>query len=68
LVIPAEIRRELEIGPDEPVTLWVEGGVLRAMTLKQAIKNAQAIARKHLGDRTGIVDDFLRERREVSGD
>ncbi len=64
IVIPTEIRQELGFEPDEPLSLVVEGNSLRILTLDQAVKNAQAIARKHYGDKTGVVDEFLRERRE----
>ena len=68
IVIPTEIRKELGFQPDEPLSLVVEDNSLRILTVDQAIKNAQAIAREVYGERTGIVDEFLRERRQDSGE
>ena len=64
LVIPSEVRRQLDIGPGEPVTVWAEEGELRMITLKQAIANIQAIAAKLKKPGESVVDEFLRERRE----
>ena len=64
LVIPVEVRRELNIGPGEPVTVWSERGELRMVTLKQAVENIQAIAAKLKKPGESVVDEFLRERRE----
>ena len=68
LVIPAAARDALMITPEEPLSLIVEDDQLRIVTLTQAIRNAQAIARRHAGGRTGLVDEFLRERRSDSGE
>lgn len=68
LVIPAEAREALRIEPGEPMSLVVDGSEIRLLTIRQAIENAQAIARKHTKGRTGLVDEFLRERRADSGE
>ena len=68
LVIPAAARDALGITPREPLSLIVEEDQLRIVTLTQAIKNAQATARRHTKGRTGLVDEFLRERRIDSGE
>jgi hypothetical protein len=62
------MRRELGMEPGEPVTFRVEGGVLQVMTIKQAIKRIQETARRYTGGRTGLVDEFLRDRRVDSGE
>lgn len=64
LVIPAEIRRELGLKPGEPISLFVEDGELRVMTLRRAVGRVQALAREVTGGRKGIVDEFLAERRK----
>ncbi len=63
LVIPAEIRRELGLEPGEAVTLTVEDGYLRLMTLRQAVKRAQDVVARHTGGKKGLVDEFIADRR-----
>ena len=63
LVIPAELRKQLGMKPGEPLTLSVRDGVLRVLTIKQGIRLAQEIAAKYVQGRTGLVDEFIAERR-----
>lgn len=64
LLIPAELRKELEIGPGEPVTLWVEAGQLRVTTAREAIRQVQAWAAQFKKPGESVVDEFIREKRE----
>jgi AbrB family looped-hinge helix DNA binding protein len=66
VVIPPELRQELGLEPGEPATLIVEEGGLRIISLRKAISHAQEVARRHTGDRSGLVDEFIRERRNES--
>jgi AbrB family looped-hinge helix DNA binding protein len=68
LLIPAEMRRELGMEPGVAVTLMVDDGTLSVITLDQAIRRAQETARMYTKGRSGLVDEFLRERRADSGD
>jgi AbrB family looped-hinge helix DNA binding protein len=68
VVIPAAARDSLGIEPGDSLSLVLRRGELRLLTLRQAVKNAQAIARRHSEGRTGLVDEFLRERRSDSGE
>jgi len=63
LVIPADMRRQMGLEDGGPVTLTLEGDQLRVSTVVAGIRQAQAIARKYTKGRTGIVDEFLAERR-----
>jgi bifunctional DNA-binding transcriptional regulator/antitoxin component of YhaV-PrlF toxin-antitoxin module len=68
LVIPAEIRRKLGLNPGEIATMWIAGDELRVLSVSAGIQRAQAIAAAHTRGRTGLVDEFLKERRADSGD
>ena len=68
VVIPAELRQELEIKPGSAIGIRLEGDQLSLFTVKQGIRRAQKIAREHTKGRTGLVDEFLRERRADSGE
>jgi len=63
VVIPAEMREELGLHPDTKVRLWVEDGALKMMSLDEGIRRAQAIAAKYTQGRTGLVDEFIADRR-----
>ena len=63
ILIPADLRHQLGLAPGETLSMWVEDGSLRIMTLKQAIRRAQEIVHRYTGGRPGLVDEFLAERR-----
>jgi AbrB family looped-hinge helix DNA binding protein len=63
LVIPVEIRKLLDIRPGEVVTLVVEDGDLKVRSIQEGIRRAQAIAGRYTKGRTGLVDEFIAERR-----
>jgi len=64
VVIPADIRAEMGIEPGKPIAFVIEDDRLGLMTVHQGIKRAQKIAKRYTKGRTGIVDEFLAERRK----
>jgi AbrB family looped-hinge helix DNA binding protein len=68
LLIPADMRRQLGMEPGVAVTLMVDDGTLSVITLEAAIKRLQDTMRKYTKGRTGILDEFLRDRRIDSGE
>jgi len=64
LVIPADMRKLMEIQPGDTVSLRIEDGVLRVVSSKMALKRVQEIARKLKKPGESVVDEFLAERRE----
>ncbi|MPZ50532.1 MAG: AbrB/MazE/SpoVT family DNA-binding domain-containing protein [Dehalococcoidia bacterium] len=68
IVIPAEIREQLGMHPGEALSLRVEDGQLRIMTIREAIRQVQEMVRKHTGGKPGLLDEFLADRRSDSGD
>jgi AbrB family looped-hinge helix DNA binding protein len=63
IVIPAQIREAVGLPPGTKVRLWVEDGELRLMSLDASIKRVQAMVAKYTKGRTGLVDEFIAERR-----
>lgn len=63
LVIPAAIRAQLGIGPEQPVLLTVKDGELRVSSIPAAISRAQRLAAKYAHGKEGLVDEFIAERR-----
>ncbi len=63
VLIPAEIRKELDLRPGEILTLLVEDGELKIRSVSAGVRKAQQIAAKYIKNRTGLVDEFIAERR-----
>jgi len=61
LVIPAAIRKIMNLADGDMVMLQVKGNVLQMTTIDEQIDAAQAFCAPLLGE--GAVDEFLAERR-----
>ena len=69
IVVPADMRRALEIRDGEELTISLEDDGLRLRTLAVALARVQAIARRRRRDEGSVVDAFLAERHaEAAGD
>lgn len=69
LVVPARLRKELEVGPGDQVFMAVTDGVLQVWSQKQAIARAQARVRELTGGNRSLVAELLAERRaEAAGE
>lgn len=66
IVIPAAIRKALQVKAGDELLLHVEDGELRVTTRMQRIRRAQELVRKHLGTSPDLVDGFIAERREAA--
>jgi len=65
LVLPAAVRDDLELREgDEVVFVSSEGGhEVRMLPRHAAVRQAQAIVRRHLADGPSVVDALIAERR-----
>jgi len=67
-VIPAPLRRALEIEPGDALVLTLGDGELRITTRRQAIVRAQETVRQYTQDAGCLVDELIEERRsEAAG-
>jgi bifunctional DNA-binding transcriptional regulator/antitoxin component of YhaV-PrlF toxin-antitoxin module len=64
ILLPVAIRRAAGIKPKEVLTVRVDEEGIHLQTRRQAILNAQAVVKKLTKGRTGLVQEFLQERRE----
>ncbi|GIL01712.1 MAG: hypothetical protein BroJett030_16110 [Alphaproteobacteria bacterium] len=64
LVVPAELREAMELGPDGRVTARVVDGELRLVTPSVALRKLREMARKLVPDGRSMVDEFIAEKRE----
>jgi AbrB family looped-hinge helix DNA binding protein len=65
-VLPARLRKELQIKPGDEVVLHLENGSIRMVPLHQAVAMAQQSVKKYVPMGTSLVDDLIKERREES--
>jgi AbrB family looped-hinge helix DNA binding protein len=63
LVIPAQIRRELSIGPGDELIALVDDGELLLLTPKQLVKRLQQLF-SHIPKGVSLADELIAERRE----
>lgn len=63
LVLPAAIRRRLNLTRGGMVIIRDEDGRFVLESADDAVRRAQAIVRRYASDATGVVDEFLNERR-----
>lgn len=68
VVIPASIRRELDLQVGAYLSLRVEDGEIKLITKTAALERARKILRKSIPEGTMTVDDFLEWRKKDSGD
>ena len=63
VLIPAKLRKELDVGPGDPVVLETRGDELYLRPYKTAIREAQAIIRKYIHRDRSLVDELIEDRR-----
>lgn len=63
ILIPAEIRRQLEMEIGENVNLEVENGSLRITSSRAALRRLQRRFKKLVPDGVSLVDELIAERR-----
>ncbi|MGI9286397.1 MAG: AbrB/MazE/SpoVT family DNA-binding domain-containing protein [Pseudomonadales bacterium] len=63
IVVPARFRKSLGLASGDPVTISLEGDVLRIRTLQVALEKARAVMRKKNPKKRSAVDELIAERR-----
>lgn len=63
ILVPAKLRKALDIEPGDKVNLIVNGDVLEIRSLDDAINEAQALVRKYVSQKKSLVDELIAERR-----
>jgi AbrB family looped-hinge helix DNA binding protein len=69
VVIPAAWRRRLGLRPGDPLILLLEEDSVRILTPAEAVRRAQGIVRRHVGQDRSLSEELLRDRRrEADGE
>lgn len=64
LIVPAKLRKALQIEAGDDVVLRLENGTLRLIPLHQAVRLAQEMVRKYVPEGVSLVDELIQARRE----
>jgi len=67
IVLPAKLRRALEIRAGDEIVMRLENGTIRIIPLRQAVKLAQKAVRQYVPEGVSLVDALIKERREEAG-
>jgi bifunctional DNA-binding transcriptional regulator/antitoxin component of YhaV-PrlF toxin-antitoxin module len=67
LLVPAPFRKALEVQAGDEVNLMLKGGVLEVRSLNVAIREAQALVRRHVSKRKSLVKELIKDRRQEAG-
>jgi bifunctional DNA-binding transcriptional regulator/antitoxin component of YhaV-PrlF toxin-antitoxin module len=62
--LPEAILKKFELAAGEPLTIFVESGAISILSRKMALDSIRADIIKQRGSLTGLLDEFLAERRE----
>jgi AbrB family looped-hinge helix DNA binding protein len=69
LVIPASIRKALNLQPDAEVVLLVENGELRITTPQKRAERARQLFKKYVGEGVRLSEELIADRRkEAAGE
>jgi len=64
LLIPAKLRKQLDLRPGDAAILEASGDELHLRPYRKAIREAQATMARHIPDRDrSLVDELIEERR-----
>jgi AbrB family looped-hinge helix DNA binding protein len=64
IVLPSTIRKELGLKAGDRLTVTSDAGAIRILSRKMALASIRAGIRKQRGNLDGILDEFLKEKRE----
>jgi len=67
LLVPAPFRKALEVKAGDEVNLMLKDGVLEVRSLNNAIREAQALVRRHVSKRKSLVKELIKDRRQEAG-
>jgi AbrB family looped-hinge helix DNA binding protein len=64
IVLPAKLRKALEIQAGDEIVMRLENGSIRMIPLRQAVNLAQMAVRQYVPKGTSLVDALIQARRD----
>jgi AbrB family looped-hinge helix DNA binding protein len=68
IVVPAKMRKALQIQAGDEIVMRLENGSIRLIPLRQAVKQAQKAVRRYVPEGVSLVEALLEQRRAEAGD
>ncbi|MGB7877081.1 MAG: AbrB/MazE/SpoVT family DNA-binding domain-containing protein [Anaerolineales bacterium] len=62
LVVPAKLRKELQIETGDEIVLRLENGSIRLIPLNQAVNLAQKLVKQYVPVGTSLVEELIQAR------
>jgi AbrB family looped-hinge helix DNA binding protein len=66
IVLPAAIRKKFGLKPGDLLTVSDSDDSIQIMSRRMALKSIQSGIIKHRGSLSGVLDEFLAERRQAA--
>lgn len=63
VVIPAEMRQALGLKAGDEVVMRLEDGEIRLVALRDSVRQARELFRRHVAAETPVVDELIAGRR-----
>lgn len=63
ILVPAKVRRVLDVEPGDEFNLELKGDVLEIRSLDDVIRDAKALVRRYVPQKRQLVDELIAERR-----
>ena len=67
VVIPAAVRRALDLRPGDELIMRVDDGELRLSTRRQALARARRMIRRYIPDDEDLTQSLIDDRRKEAG-
>lgn len=67
VVIPAEVRKDLNLQTGDDLLLTVEDGEIRICSQRQAYEKARSLVQRFIPKDVSLVDELIAHRREEAG-
>jgi len=67
VVIPAAVRKALDLRPGDELIMRVEDGELRLSTRRQALARARRMIRRYIPDSEDLTQSLIDDRRREAG-
>jgi len=64
IIVPAKLRKALEIQAGDEILLRLENGSIRLIPLRQAVALAQKTIRQYVPEGVSLVDALIQARRD----
>jgi len=66
LVVPAKLRKTLNIQAGDEIVVRLEDDSLRLIPMQRAVRRAQKVVKQYVPEGVSLVDELIQARREAA--